>query len=281
MKLYLEKLDKALFWEITCKKNSVIERAGEINHLGQKHACDYPTVANAFDTWITAAKTKLEEGYKDPQGNVQEEQLDRAVYEHYLTTQQFDAAVNWLNYFGHLDDPTLEDLLIDSYIEHKEYTLAEKYVLGKLQSSQDGNIAVRQIRYLTTINPMLSRFMLGNLPVDIQPNHPEIYYQELAQAQSKIAFFDTLSSQIRAIPSTSLQIIYLTHLLDNPHENNQQQILALEKAQLLLKNWKASLTTKEIAYQKLIAGAERIKQPDIANQLKLTLQQFSDSDDNN
>lgn len=278
MQLYLEKPEQEQFWEITWEGTTVTRRAGTINSPGEKQQENYATTTAAFEHYIQAAQTKIEEGYTDPRGTVEREQLDAAVYEQYLKNQQFDAAVGWLNYFGHLENSVWEDQLIEHYIQKEDYTAAEKYILGNLQSSQDGNVVIRQLRYLSTINPMLSRFMLGNLPLEVNPARPEAYYKELAQAQAKIAFFDTLSGQLRTLTAPHLQLIYLTNLLDTPHEKNAQQLVALERAQLLLKEWDAPVAAQKEAYQQLIAGAERIGQLDIMAELQAALKALPKED---
>lgn len=274
MQLYLEHQEQQLFWEIIWEGTTLTKRAGTINSLGEEDSQELPTTSIAFEEYTSQAKAKLEEGYQDPRGKVQTSQLEVKVYENYLQNKEYEAAIEWLAYFGHLEDASLEDQLIDSYIQEKNYAAAEKYVLGKLQGSQDANIVIRQIRYLTSINPMLSRFMMGNLPTTIEPSHAASYYRELAQAHSKIAFFDTLSAQLRVIPTLPLQIIYLTHLLDHPYPDNTQQVLALEKAQLLLKEWESDPATKKEAYQALIARAKSLQQATLATELQLAVQEL-------
>lgn len=274
MQLYLEHQEENLFWEIIWEGTSLTQRAGTINSLGEEESQELPHASAGLDSYMALAKAKLEAGYQDPRGKVQAQQLDVQVYETYLQNKEYEAATEWLAYFGHLENASLEDQLIEQYIQDNNYTAAEKHVLSKLQSSQNANIVIRQIRYLASINPMLSRFMMGNLPIEIEPSHPASYYKELAQAHSKIAFFDTLSAQLRAIPSIDLQIIYLTHLLDHPHPQHTQQLLALEKAQLLLKEWESSLPRKKAAYQALLAGAQNIQQSTLAAELQLALQEL-------
>ncbi|MGH1336094.1 MAG: hypothetical protein ACRBFS_08200 [Aureispira sp.] len=279
MQLYLEKPEEAQFWEINWQGTITTERTGTIKETGQTVTQTHSTITTAFEAWRTAALAKLQEGYQDPTGKTTVAQLDRTVYVHYLEAQQYEKAMHWLGYFGHIEDPTLEDQLIARYIQDKNYTAAEKYVLGHLQSSQNANIIIRQIRYLTTVNPMLSRFMLGNLPLEVTPENPASYYKELAQAQAKIAFFDTLSPQLRAIQDKKLQLVYCTHLLDTPHENNTQQILALEKAHLLLQELEAPMEWIKQGYQTLLDGAQGIGETSIAATLQEALQTLSVSEE--
>ncbi len=279
MQLYLEQPATALFWEITWSGTTVTERTGALGEQGQQQQQHYSTTVDAFQGWITAARAKIEAGYQDPEGKVKREQLDVVVYEQYLQNQQYDAAMAWLGYFGHLDDSEWEDKLVAHYLEKEDYTAAEKYVLGKLQRSQEANVVVRQIRYLATINPMLCRFMLGNLPVTVNAERPAAYYRELASAQSKIAFFDLLSTQLRAIKAPEHQLLYLTHLLDTPHDQHPQQIVAIDKAQAILNNWQTSISTKKAAYKALIKGAERIGQTTTAAELKIVLQALPEEEE--
>jgi hypothetical protein len=204
--------------------------------------------------------------------------LDSSVYQQYLQNKQETEAVQWLDYYGYLEDATLEDQLIDYYVEQKNYATAEKYILGKLQSSKNPNIIIRQIRYLTVVNPMLSRFMLGNLPLEVTAPHPIVYYKELAQAHSRLGFFDTLSAQLRVIKATTTQFVYLLHLLDHFHPQSTQQIVALQKAQALLNHWDSNSLSQQTAYQQLVAAAKRIEQTDIAAELQAALDPLSEAE---
>jgi predicted DNA-binding WGR domain protein len=276
MQLYLESPDAALFWEITWKGHTLIERAGTIGTKGDELKHRFVSNSAAFAGWMAAANEKIEAGYQDPKGRINRDQLDVAVYKEFIKNHQLESAQAWLNYFGHLEDATLEDELIEQYIAQEDYTAAEKYVLGKLQKSTDANVVIRQVRYLATINPMLSRFMMGNLPQEVNAEHPEAYYRELGMAHSKIAFFDLLSPQLRAIKTAEYQLIYLTHLLDTPHDQHPQQRLALERAQEILHNWQAPADTRIPYYQPLIKGAQRIGQTTTAAELELALQKLEE-----
>lgn len=274
MQLYLEKPEEAQFWEISWEGTTTAERTGTIKETGQVQEQTHSTVAAAFEAWRMAAIAQLQGGYQDPQGKASIQQLDVTVYKNHLQARAYDKAMHWLSYFGHLEDPSLEDQLIVHYIQDKDYTAAERYILPRIQSNQNANIIVRQIRYLSTVNPMLSRFMLGNLPLEVNPEHPASYYKELAQAQSKIAFFDTLSAQLRIIPTPELQLVYLTNLLDTPQEKSTQQVLALEKAHLLLKALEAPVLLTRKRYEGLLERATRMQQTTIVALLQEELNQL-------
>lgn len=274
MQLYLEKSETAQFCEIICKGTTIVEKTGDIGTKGEEEQQIYQSYASAFERWCTIALAKLEEGYRDPKKRATKEQLDPAVYQQYLQQQQETKAIEWLGYYGYLEDATLEDQLVDYYVEHKNYAAAEKYILGTLQSSKNPNVIIRQIRYLTLVNPMLSRFMLGNLPLEVAAPNPIVYYKELAQAQARLGFFDTLATQLRIIKGRTTQFMYLLHLLDHPHPQSSQQLVALQKAQALLNNWQSNSPSQHTAYQLLIAAAQRIEQIEIATELQAVLKKL-------
>ncbi|MFK7797841.1 MAG: hypothetical protein AB8E82_10340 [Aureispira sp.] len=272
MQLYLEQPETAQFCEILYKGTTVVKKEGEIGTKGKEQQQMYQSYDAAFEGWRTTALAKLEEGYRDPKKRATKEQLDRGIYQQYLQQQQETQAIQWLGYYGYLEDATLENQLVDYYVARNNYAAAEKYILGNLQNSKNPNVIIRQIRYLTVINPMLSRFMLGNLPLEITAPDPIVYYKELAQAQARLGFFDTLSTQLRIIKGNTTQFTYLLHLLDPPHPQNSQQLVALQKAQALLNNWQSNSPNQRTAYQQLIAAAQRIGQIEIATELQTVLE---------
>ena len=258
-------------WDLEWTNRNIRTQHQEEGVTHPEQTVAYESRAAAFQAYRQWLLERLKEGYTDGAGNLRAEDLTEATFHTYLREQQYDLAEVWLKRHQAIEDERYENALLQTYLEHKAYSEAEKYILRQLQGEDNLNRVMRQIRYLTQVNPLLGRFMIGNLlQQELGPQiHLGQYYRDLAMAQSAVGMFEHLNSTLTRIEVPTLQLTYLGHLLHTHQpESAQQQMEALEKARHLLKHATVSPEDQQEFYDLLIEGATRIQQPQVAVQLR-------------
>lgn len=262
---HLEKITDTAknYWQIELKGSTVLVEYGKIGGKATLVEKDCENSIAALQYYKQALLKKMNAGYLDAKGKVQIGQFQDEVYETYLANNELDKALAWLAYYGDLLDGSYEDLLLQKYLDNKDFVAAEKYVLSKIQVVKDANIIVRQVRHLGLINPMLCRFMIGNLPPNPNPIMIDLYYQDLAMAQARIGLFEMVNVTLKNMEKDRTKLTYLTYLLETIHPTITAQKDILEKALSYLD--KVNLEEKEglLLIQKLKEAAHAMKVPEL------------------
>lgn len=207
---YLENTTKTSkhYWQIDLIGQKIAIKYGLVNEATVEtieRVCEDDI--QAFHQYKNEIVEKIRAGYYDPEEKVTEANFLDSVYETYLKQNQLEEAVAWLEGFSNLTDPSYEDQLINTCLSNKNYIIAEKYVLEKIKVIKDADVIIRQVCYLSQINPMLCRFMIGNLPPNPDLKDALGYYQNLASAQAKIGMFSMVSKTLKVIRSDYVKIV--------------------------------------------------------------------------
>ena len=218
------------YWQIDWNGTLLNTVYGKIGAKGRRSEKVCKDEIEAFKIYKNKILEKLKRGYVDPNGKLSEVDFQDTAYDAFLEQREFEKAVDWLAKFGELKDDAYENKLIKAFVENKQYAAAEKYIFGKIKDSKKATIIIRQIRYLSVVNPMMCRFMIGNLPAQPEAADMAAYYQNLAIAQATIGMIHAAATGLKNIESNRVKIIYLAHFLDANPETSEQQIGLLEKA---------------------------------------------------
>lgn len=257
-------------WDIEWIRRTIRTEHRSEGQPNEETVVTYNDKGMAYQAYRTQILEKLEEGYNDGQESLSPDQFQEAVFYQYLDNQQYDLAEVWLKRHQAIEDEEYEAALLAAFIKNEAYSDAEKYILRQLQGEDSLNRVMRQIHYLAQINPLLCRFMVGNLLQQAPDSNTNAihYYRDLSKAQSIIGMFEHLNTTLNQIDGMSAKLVYATHLLHHYHEGASQQSIALERAHELLQKINLPSEEKATHYDLLIEGAERIQQHGYAQTLR-------------
>ena len=117
--------------------------------------------------------------------------------------------------------------LINAHIENNKLIEVQRYIFGKIKNCNSVDIIIRHVRYLSKIDPLMCRVMIGNMPAKPQSTNLKQYYQDFAIAQSGIGMINTSEVTLNNIEDKEIKIIYLAHLLDTYYQESELQISIL------------------------------------------------------
>ena len=269
---------KSKFWQIEAIARSVTIHFGIIGNDGIFSTTNFETENEVFTYYKNQILKKFKSGYIDPENKVDIARFQDSTFDRFLNVNDFENAIDWLENFDDLYIASNEDKLINAHIDNKKLIEVQRYIFNKIKIIKSVDIIIRQIRYLSKIDPLMCRVMIGNMPVKPQSINLKQYYQDFAIAQSGIGMLNASEVTLNNINDKEVKIIYLAHLLDTYHQQSELQISILNNAITILESADFNSSTKNTFYLLLSKGAITIDQKEISERLYETAQYFKVQD---
>lgn len=276
MKQYLERYNEQehTCWEIELKGKVLLQKSGVVGQEGSIEQQELEDEAAAFGVYQAQIIARMEDGYTSPKAVCEMTNFKPSTFQGYLEQGAWEEAIAWLEYYPWLPDAQYEDSLVATLLEKQNYTLGERYVLNRIKDNNDLTQVSRYIRYLSQLNPMLCRFMIGNLPPTPTVADPLLYYKNLGRAQARIGMIGKPETLIEGISSQVVQLYYLGSLLDYVQEDTAAQQQVLWKAMALMEQYFFDITDEKTLYELLLEGAEKLKAQPEVERLRASLDQL-------
>jgi predicted DNA-binding WGR domain protein len=267
MYLHKNEDDHTKFWKIEISDCQVNILYGKSANKGRQIKKNFDNKLQAFKYYRRQIHENLQNGYESPENKIHASDFDDNTFNHYIENREFEKAVDWINLLGEFSELSYEEKLINALLLDNKQIDAERFIFGKIKNCTNLLIVVRQIRNLSSMNPLMSRMMIGNLPAKPQNIDLIEYYTNFAIAQSRMGMIDAAETTLLNIVEMEVKIIYLANLLDTHHMKSDLQAEILNKALSLIE--KITLNNEKMSGLLILLskGARNINQ----NQLAVTL----------
>ena len=275
--MYLHKNEDTYskFWKIEIADCHVNILYGKSMNKGRQIHKNFDNKLQAFKYYRNQIYQKLQNGYQSTEDKIKAADFDDNSFNQYIQNREFEQAIQWINLLGEFSELCYEEKLINALLLDNKQVEAERFIFGKIKNCLNLQIVVRQIRNLSSMNPLMSRIMIGNLPAKPEDTDLIEYYTHFAIAQSRMGMIDASEKTLLNIENIEVKIIYLANLLDTYYVKSDLQTGILNKALSLLD--KITLNNDKM-FKLLILlskGARNIKQHQLAVTLFENAQKFS------
>lgn len=231
--LYKQLLSNKLLYCIRIKAYTLVESFG----LEQQSFEEKETLYDSNTLVKQAAKDKIleqmQDGYQDTAAYFVQSDFEMQALNSMITNDQYEQAHAWMIKLDAWIDEELEEKYLHILLEKQQAILAERYIFTKIQSNRDYEVQIRQIKYLSSLNPIMARMLIGNLPFFSPQEHSINYLCDYAKAQSRMGVIQHLDARLATL-SEHQKLVYLVHLLDCIHQDQPFQLQLLEKACAIL-----------------------------------------------
>lgn len=229
------KHDQTSFYEIWVDACFIHESSGIDTQQIQSQQLDCSSESEAKFRARIKIIQRFELGYVDKHGKFKNAKaFDEAYLSTLIAEQKYEQALAWMHQLDTWVDNRLEENFLKALLAQQQQQWAERYVFEKVKATRNHQILIRQIKHLSSFNPIMARLLFGNMPFIPEQVDLGIYLKNYAKAQSRMGVIQQLEQRLEQIKTQQHQLIYLVHLLDKLHDGQQIQHTIYLKACALI-----------------------------------------------
>lgn len=233
LQLYYRQNSLKKVFEIDLNDQTLLVSKGP-NHLSlvtKETTFESKTIARQTSRAIIS--TQLQGGFLDVADYYLKNDFDPNQLNHLLNQNAFEKAQEWMLKLEEWVDDALEEHYLKVLLQQQQVAQAERYIFTKIKQNRDYEVQIRQIKHLSSFNPIMARLLIGNIPFLPPKIDPLNYLIDYAKAQSRMGVIQQLEQRL-ALLSNPQRLVYLVYLLDKIHETESYQLQLLEQACHLL-----------------------------------------------